>query len=60
MQVAPPVSSNLPAPINPAAAPAEAADRALRSKVSSLLSALAANEAFCGMLATELKRAGLV
>lgn len=40
--------------------PAEAADRALRSKVSSLLSSLASNEAFCGILAAELKKAGLV
>jgi hypothetical protein len=39
---------------------AEAADRVLRSKVSSLLSSLAGNEAFCGTLAAELKRAGLV
>ncbi|PSC74420.1 mRNA-decapping enzyme isoform B [Micractinium conductrix] len=38
----------------------EAADRALRSKVASLLSALAGNDAFCGILAAELKRAGLV
>ncbi|KAL4439688.1 hypothetical protein ABPG75_002689 [Micractinium tetrahymenae] len=38
----------------------EAADRALRSKVSSLLSSLANNEAFCSILAAELKKAGLV
>lgn len=40
--------------------PAEAADRVLRSKVSSLLSSLANNEAFCGILGAELKKAGLV
>ncbi|KAL4450574.1 hypothetical protein ABPG77_000930 [Micractinium sp. CCAP 211/92] len=49
-------SGTVPAP---AVAP-EAADRALRSKVSSLLSSLASNEAFCGILAAELKKAGLV
>lgn len=38
----------------------EAADRVLRSKVSSLLSSLANNEAFCGILGAELKKAGLV
>lgn len=58
------------APTTAAAAPAvalprpvditEAADRVLRSKVSSLLSSLASNEAFCGILAAELKKAGLV
>ncbi len=39
---------------------AEAADRALRSKVSNLLQSLAGNDAFCGILAAELKRVGLV
>jgi hypothetical protein len=39
---------------------AEAADRVLKVKVSSLLAALAANDEFCGLLAAELRKAGLV
>ena len=49
----------LPSPLS-ARPPAEAADRALRAKVSSLLSSLAANDAFCGLLAAELKKSGIV
>lgn len=47
-------------PLSPVMPCAEAADRALCAKVSSLLSSLAHNDAFCGLLAAELKRAGLV
>lgn len=49
-------AQNAPCPL----CPAEAADRALRAKVSSLLSSLAANDAFCGILAAELKKWGIV